>query len=470
MISKKIGNLVTGVLNIEGDVITILNETSLRNELIYDLVWEAVFGLEQDKKSARWVIWECALALGIVPSSINDFYMARGREELPLNFTVPAINIRALTFDFAETLFSVAKELKVGSLICEIARSEMGYTQQSPEEYAIVVMAGAIKAGWDAPIFIQGDHMQTKAVTPGVPKGGEVEIIKELISEIIAAGFYNIDIDTSTLVDLNKPTVEEQQESNIKYSVEFAKYIRDHEPKDITISVGGEIGHIGGKNSTVEDFDVYVSGFKKGLPTNMIGISKISIQTGTSHGGVVLADGTLAKIDVDFDVLAKVSKACRELHKISGAVQHGASTLTDDFYSHFPKTETAEIHLATGFQNMLLDHPNFPADLLEKMYAWVDETKISERKEDWTDEQFHYKLRKKSIGHFKKEMWAMDLQNKMAIKDTLAKRFKFLFTELNVINTATLISQFIVPVKIHKKVEDFGKPTVTNTNVVGLSD
>ena len=40
-----------------------------------------------------------------------------------------------------------------------------------------------------------------------------VEPLLILIREEIAAGFYNIDIDTSTIVDLDKPTLAEQQDN-----------------------------------------------------------------------------------------------------------------------------------------------------------------------------------------------------------------------------------------------------------------
>ncbi len=53
--------------------------------------------------------------------------------------------------------------------------------------------------------------------------------------------------------------------------------------------VGGEIGEVGGHNSTEEELRAYLDGFKAKLSKHgkLTGLSKISIQTGTSHGGVV---------------------------------------------------------------------------------------------------------------------------------------------------------------------------------------
>ncbi len=409
------------------------------------LVWKAVFGQENDKASARFLIWETAQKLGIRPASIHDLYIARGKEKIPLDFTVPAINLRGMVYDMAQSIFKTAKKLNVGAMILELARSEVSYTDQRPAEYVAVVLAGAIKEGWRGPVFIQGDHFQTKVLEPGVPKEGEVTAVKELIKEAVSAGFYNIDIDTSTLVDLQRPTEAEQQKPNIKYSLELVKYARSIEPQGITVSLGGEIGHIGGKNSTVEDFRAYMEGFNAGIPAAMTGISKISVQPGTSHGGVVLPDGTLANVDVDFGVLTEISKACRSEYQISGAVQHGASTLPDKYFSQFPKAGAAEVHLATGFQNIIFDHPKFPKDLLGQMHNWLDKEKADEREEGWTDEQFHYKLRKKALGQFKKECWQIDSSIRKEIRDSLEERFAFMFKELNVLNTVDLVGKFTPP-------------------------
>jgi len=41
--------------------------------------------------------------------------------------------------------------------------------------------------------------------------------------------------------------------------------IRDLEPDGITISVGGEIGEVGGKNSTVEELQAFMEGYLEEL-------------------------------------------------------------------------------------------------------------------------------------------------------------------------------------------------------------
>src|SRR5213078_543921 len=107
-------------------------------------------------------------------------------EERP--FTVPAFNIRALTYDSARALFRAAKRHDVGAFIFEIARSEIGYTEQRPAEYSACVLAAAIREKFEGPVFIQGDHFQASAKKWATPDGkaAETKALESLIDEAIA--------------------------------------------------------------------------------------------------------------------------------------------------------------------------------------------------------------------------------------------------------------------------------------------
>src|SRR5438046_5259116 len=109
-----------------------------------------------------------------------------------------------------------------------------------------------------------------------------------------------------------------------------------------------------------------MDGLGRVRPAGTEGLSKISVQAGTSHGGVVLADGSIAEVKLDLDTLERLSKVAREEYGLAGAVQHGASTLRDDAFHNFPKREVCEIHLATNFQTMLYDA--LPAKLRNEVY------------------------------------------------------------------------------------------------------
>ena len=202
------------------------------------LVREAVFGDAETKAAARWIIRESAQALGIRPASILDLYRAEGRSDVPPRFTVPAINLRMLAYDAARAVFRAARKIDAGAFIFEIARSEIGYTEQRPAEYAATIQAAAIREGFRGPLFLQCDHFQISAKKYAAAPDSELQAIRELIVESLAAGFYNIDIDTSTLVDLDKPTLADQQPLNYERCAEFTAFIRERQPKGVAVSVG----------------------------------------------------------------------------------------------------------------------------------------------------------------------------------------------------------------------------------------
>jgi fructose/tagatose bisphosphate aldolase len=415
------------------------------------VVWQAVFGSGDEREAARWLLWELGQATGTRPASINGLYMARGRGDVG-GFTVPAINVRAMAYDTARAIFRAARAGKAGAIILEIARSEIAYTEQRPAEYVSVMIGAALREGYTLPLFIQGDHCQVNHKKYQADPEAEVGEVKKLIAEEIGAGFYNVDVDTSTLVDLDQPTLEEQQRANYERAAEITAFIRGQEPEGVTVSVGAEIGEVGMKNSTVEELHAFMQGYNRslaGLGTHA-GISKISVQTGTSHGGVVLPDGSIADVKLDLQALAALSQVAREQYGLAGAVQHGASTLPSNAFGNFPRIETAEIHLATNFQNIVFDHAKLPADLRERIRAWLEENAAGERKSGDTNEQFHYKARKKAIGPFKRELWSLPEEVRAAIAGDLERTFAFLFEQLNVNGTADHINRFVqAPLQHH---------------------
>jgi len=412
------------------------------------LIYNAVFSPDETvRDTSRLEIRALAKEKGIYSASIHNLYMAIGEGKIG-GFTVPAMNIRGMAYDTCRVVFRKVIEHNIGPFIFEIARSEQGYTLQEPDEYMVVVFAAALKEGYVGPVFLQGDHYQFKAKIFQTQPEQELENIKKLILKSINAGFYNIDIDASTLVDLSKKDINEQQKTNYEMTSALTEYIRSIQPKDKTVSIGGEIGHIGGKNSTVEDFIAFMEGYNRKIQNlnskiqiRQSGLSKVSVQTGTSHGGVPLADGTIAKVSLDFEVLKNIGIAARDRYKIGGAVQHGASTLPDEMFDQFPKAQTLEIHLATGFQNTLYDNLN--QSLKNKIYEWIKGNLQKERKEEWTDEQFMYKTRKKALGQFKKELWSLSDADKKPIIEALEKQFMMLFSKLNVFNTKDLIHPYV---------------------------
>lgn len=439
-------------VSVVDDKISITDRQLLKKDM--NLLVEQVIMSDDEniKNLSFWLIWNIACKAGVSASSIQSFYQARGRGEIS-GFTVPAINLRTFTYQAASAIFRVANKYNAGAFIFEIAKSEIGYTGQRPVEYVSLILASAVKEGFSGCVFIQGDHFQVKAANYLKNPQEEISKLKVLIDEAIRAGFYNIDIDSSTLVDLEKETLLEQQRNNFEVCGLFTKFIRDKQPQGIEISVGGEIGEVGKKNSTPEELKAFMQGYLDYVG-KLKGISKMSVQTGTSHGGVILPDGSLAKVSIDFDTLKRISEVARKEFGMAGAVQHGASTLPSEAFHKFPEVETAEVHLATQFQNIVYD--NLPLTTKETIYTWIKENLAGERKETDTEEQFIYKTRKKALGLFKKQLFSLstDIKNNIALK--LEEEFDFLFKQLKVENTKDLVDKYVKPVLVEKKLDDFG--------------
>jgi fructose/tagatose bisphosphate aldolase len=451
-----------GAVRVESGHVAVIREQDLASPAIETLVREAVFGQGQARDHARWLMWEIAQEVGVRAASINDLYLARGRGDAPGGWTVPAINVRGMTYETARSIFRTAMRLDVGAFILEIARSEIAYTDQRPGEYVAVILAAALREGFRGPVFIQGDHFQVNAKKFAVDASGEVAAVKQLALEAISAGFYNIDVDTSTLVDISKPSLDDQQRVNYEQAVDITAYIREIEPDGVTISVGGEIGEVGGHNSNVHELRAFMEGYNRTLRDRLgkraVGLSKISVQTGTSHGGVVLPDGKIAEVKLDLEALEELSRVAQQEYGLAGAVQHGASTLPDDAFNAFPRVGACEIHLATNFQNLLYDY--MPSDLREKIYRWLDENAAEERKPKDSADQFYYKTRKKALGPFKRELWGLPA----SVRDTLARvydeKFAFLFEQLAVVGTADLVKKWVSPSSQHRRVPDSFAPAV----------
>jgi fructose/tagatose bisphosphate aldolase len=436
--------LLSGIAHLEGERLVVDDETAMRGRGIRDIVWSATFSDDvATTEAARWLVWETSQALGVRSASIHELYMARGRGAVK-GFTIPAINLRTQVFDMARVIHETALAHGVGAVILELARSEQEYTFQRPGEYITSCLAGAIAAGWKGPVFIQGDHYQFNLKRYTADPEATAEGLRKLIREAIAVGYGNIDVDSSTLVDMARPGVTEQQRTNFERAAEITALIRELEPAGVTVSVGGEIGEVGGHNSNEQELRAYLDGYRAALTEragrDAVGLSKVSVQTGTSHGGVPLPGGGVAEVKLDFGTLERLSVVCRE-YGLAGAVQHGASTLPDELFDRFPAIETAEIHLATGFQNLLYDHPACPTTLRDEVTVWCNANCADERKAGETDTQFIYKTRKKALGPLKRRLW--ELETKDEILASQAAKVDLYFRLLGVYDTAATVAKFV---------------------------
>ena len=174
---------LSGIAHVEGERLVIDDEAAFRAAGIRDVAWTATFSQDEGTvEAARWIVWEASQELGSPSASIHELYMARARGEYS-GWTVPAINLRTQVFDMAMAGCRAAMELDAGSVIFELARSEQEYTFQRPGEYITSVLAGCIAAGWQGPVFVQGDHYQFNAAKYKADPEAVTETLRKATAE-----------------------------------------------------------------------------------------------------------------------------------------------------------------------------------------------------------------------------------------------------------------------------------------------
>jgi len=392
------------------------------------------------RHAAIWAIRQAAYATGIRPASLQGLYQARGREEWG-GRTVPAMNLRGWTYHTCRAAFRAARKIRASLLAFEQAVAEAMYAAQRPAEFTAGVLAAALREGYRGPVFIQADHVQVNAASYRKDPDGEVGKLTELIREQVAASYFNIDIDASTVVDLSLPTLKDQQCLNAELTARFTRLVRELEPPGVTISVGAEIGEVGAHNTTPDELRAFMATYPTALGKGT-GVTKVSVNSGTTHGGKVLPDGSLAKVTVAFDTLAEISRVGRREFGLAGAVQHGASTLPMENFSRFPESETVEIHLALGFNNLIFDHPKLPQAVKDEIRAYVFAHHANERKADQTEAQFVYTTRKKVWAGMKERFWNLPDDVQTPILTSLEGMFGDMFERLKVGGTDELVARY----------------------------
>ncbi len=443
-----------GIARLEADGLEITDEAAFRSRLVDDLVVNAVFADDPVRSVARWILRVAAPKLGAYPASIHDLYISAATGAYK-NATAPAMNIRGLSYETMRAAFRAARALDAKILLFELARSEMGYTQQRPGEYAACAFAAAIKENWRGPVFVQGDHYQVGIKKYAADPEGELAAVRDLITEAINAGYYNIDVDASTIVDLSQPTLRDQQVRNSAITAAMTAHIREIEPRGITVSVGGEIGEVGHRNSTVEDLDAFMGLYtedlgkeSRRLGKDLTGLSKVSVATGTHHGGIILPDGSMQDVAVDFQVLADLSVAAHG-YGLGGAVQHGASTVPMEYFNLFSQANAVEVHLASAFQTIFFEHPALPAALRKDINDYLFANHGGDRKPGQNDTQFLYGALKHAWGPFKRQLWEMDSETRGQIMASLEERFSLIMSRLGVANSAAIVDQRVKLVDVH---------------------
>ena len=430
----------------DAGMVRILDRAKLRERAIYGLVTAAVFEADPARRSAvRWVIRALAQESGIVPASIQSLYEAMGRGGLRVHragrqHPRPHLRQHEGRFpgdDGRERRTGHLRDREIGDRLYRTAAGRI--RRRHP--------GGGDPGGIHGAGFHSGDHFQINAKKFGADPAGEVSTLKAIAREAVEAGFCNIDIDASTVVDLSKGTIEEQQFNNSHITAEMTKFIRGLEPKSVTVSIGERSARWGARTARWRSCRPSWTSTAASSARE----SRASARSPSRRG--LLTAGSSCRMEpwprsssTSAPSRKPVESGAREIRSLRRRPAPGASTLPDDAFGRFPETGTSEVHLATGFQNMIYEHPRFPAALKEKAYDWCRANCASERKQGETEEQFLYKARKKTFGPFKKEMWDLPAEIRGAIGADLEAKFRFLFDKLRVVGTRDVVGRIVKPV------------------------
>jgi fructose/tagatose bisphosphate aldolase len=297
----------------------------------------------------------------------------------------------------------------------------------------------AAREGVRGPVFLQADHVTVDADDPA-----SVAQARAHLHDALDAGFAQLDVDAAALAT-HAADPAARQARNAAVTAELAAWVRARRPDAV---IGGEVGEIGGADTHPDDLRAFLTAFARNPRGAQLG--KVSVQTGTPHGGVVHADGRSGVMRVDHALAAQLATIARREFGLPGVVQHGASTLTPEQWRSLPAAGVIEVHLATGIQNVILDHPALPAALTDAMQAaLVGPVMHAERGSDTaealTRAQVYRHNRWRAWGTFKRELWSLPEAVWTPIDAALEAWFATTFTALGVAGRAEELARIPAP-------------------------
>ena len=277
------------------------------------------------------------------------------------------------------------------------------------------------------------------------------EEIRKACRDAIAAGYRNIDIDSSTLVDLSLPNVDEQQQVNYTRAAELTALIRELEPAGVTISVGGEIGEVGKANSTPEELRAYLDGFRRALDGFRPGAHRreqgerrdghharrrAAPRRRGGRGEARLRDDPRPRRGGSV-VRARRRRPARREH----AARTRCSTASRRSRPPRSTSRRASRTPSTSIRRSR-------RTLHREIESWCFANAADERKDGQTDQQFVYTTRKKAIGPFKRQLW--DLPTKDAILASQAEKIGYLYDQLRVTGRGRILDGRVVAPEEHR--------------------
>ncbi|MBW1979759.1 MAG: class II fructose-bisphosphate aldolase [Deltaproteobacteria bacterium] len=255
-------------------------------------------------------------------------------------------------------------------VIYEIAKSELGYTEFTPDSFAEFIVTENERLGnTSVPFAIHGDHITVKSME-------EISDVAELIKDEMAAGFTSFAIDASHM----------ENEQNLAATLELAKPV-------VAAGLGLEVelGEIGAKSGSAEGFTRpdEASWFIENLVKGNIHPNLLAINNGSIHGTYF---GTTQE-GIQLDLTREIWEAIQPWQV--DIAQHGITGTSLDKITQFIHYGIRKGNVGTFWQNISFglamnqngnalttpdkqyikrSYRGIPDELWERMWQWAVET------------------------------------------------------------------------------------------------
>ncbi|HYE35528.1 hypothetical protein [Methylocaldum sp.] len=457
-----IESTLRGILEIRDNEVDVVDADKLRENCIDRLVYNAVFHESEELRYfLQWLIREAAAKLVIYPTSIQGVHEAAVRGAAPA-FTTPALSLHALNYDVARACFRAARETAAGTFIFGYTDEVAGYGFQPPAEYATCILAAAIREGHQRAVFLQSDHIRIGRASYQVSRDDEIGQLKDCLEEAITAGFFNIDIDTSSLADFSRPSFVEQQQPSSRECAELVAFVREIEPEELSINIGAEIKAMGDGNLTADEFRAFMEGFFDclNIPGGKRDLSKI----------IVLVSGASGEVDVDLELLREIGEIARREYGLGLAVRSGITLIPEALFPQFPGNNISELHLVAPFEDLIFDHEAFSPELKKDIYRWINSEWPGERQPGLSDDAFYRATRKRALLPFKQAMWDLPQEQRDRIMADVQAKLVSYFDTLKASNTTGLVRDTVDIEKVGLPAPVSGYSQTAETTLNALLD
>ncbi|MFZ0929613.1 MAG: class II fructose-bisphosphate aldolase [Syntrophobacteraceae bacterium] len=283
------------------------------------------------------------------------------------NAMIMATNIRCRLPVAGIALASMACRAPV---IYEIAKSELGYTEFTPQSFAEFIVEENERLGnTDVPFAIHGDHITVK-------KPEEVESVGKLMAREMEAGFTSFAIDASHM----------ENEKNLEATRELAKPIIK-----AGLNLEVELGEIGAKSGSAEGFTQpeeamwFISELdKRGIRPDLL-----AINNGSIHGNYLGASQEGIQLDLTRAIweaiqpwsvdIAQHGITGTSLDKIASFIQYGirkgnVGTLWQNISFGLGMNQNGNTITTANNEYVKRPYRGIPDELWQEILKWAAET------------------------------------------------------------------------------------------------